>query len=489
MTDEESPDRQPTTGDDATGRTATRTGDTTGGPTTNRDTGRPTRTTDDEPRHRPTDDDTTEPRTMTDDSTGPRTTTDDDTTEPRTMTDDTTDRREAHRRTTERAATTTGVGRSDRRRFLAASGLVGAASLSGCLSGLLGTDTPTGAVSMTEFRGSGPLVESRPAIDAPSIADLPDLSGSLTIYLGTGEGGRYETLLKLFRRYYDGDVEPMTRPGKAASQANSINEEMQGGGSSEADVFWSVDAGSLAAVAAAGNTDQLPKDVVSDVPRNFRPGRKWVGTAGRARAIAYNTNELTADEVPGKVAGFPGNDRFRDAMAWAPSYPAFVSFVTAMRLQRGREQTKQWLNGMQQLGVTEYPTETLVSNAVADGNAAAGFANHYYAMRVRSGRPNAPIDLAFTSGDAGALVNTAGVAVVEGTDEGQLARRFVQHLLSAEAQEFFATRAFSYPMVSGVPPVGGLPSIEELDPPDLSLQKLSNVDPTLDLLRETGVIS
>lgn len=376
---------------------------------------------------------------------------------------------------------------TSRRRVLAAGGVAGIASLSGCLSSVLGTDTETGDLTMEDFRGSGALVDSRPEIDAPSIDDLPDLSGELTVYVGTGEGGLYEQLLTMLDRKYS-DFNPEPRSGKAASQANTIITEMEGDGS-PADVFWSVDAGPLGAVADEGYTVQLPAEDVSSVPENFRPDREWVGTAGRARAIPYNTDELSAADLPDSVAEFPDLDRFENAMAWAPSYSSFVSFVTVMRLLRGRDPTKQWLAGMQSRAEEKYSDEFFVSEAVADGSVLAGFANHYYAMRVKSERPDAPIDLAFTSGDAGALINAAGVGIIEGSDDETLARQFVRHLLSAEVQEYFATRAYAYPMVEGVDPVGGLPPIDDLKPPDVSLQELSDVDPTLELMREAGVIS
>ena len=107
---------------------------------------------------------------------------------------------------------------------------------------------------------------------------------------------------------------------------------------------------------------------------------------------------------------------------------------------------------------------------------------------VRSARSDAPLDLAFTSGDAGALINVAGAAVVRGTEQQELAENFIRHLLTVEAQEFFATRTFAYPMIPGVPPVGGLPSIDELNPPSIDLQELANVQPTLELMRDVGVL-
>jgi len=44
-------------------------------------------------------------------------------------------------------------------------------------------------------------------------------------------------------------------------------------------------------------------------------------------------------------------------------------------------------------------------------------------------------------------------------------------------------------MISGVEPVGPLPTIDELEPPEIDLQKLSNVQPTLSMLRDVGILS
>jgi iron(III) transport system substrate-binding protein len=98
------------------------------------------------------------------------------------------------------------------------------------------------------------------------------------------------------------------------------------------------------------------------------------------------------------------------------------------------------------------------------------------------------VDLAFTGGDAGALSNAAGAEVLSARGNTESAFAFVRHLLSAEAQEFFATRTYAYPMVAEIPPVGGLPPIDELNPPSVDLTELSNIRPTLELMRDVGVL-
>jgi iron(III) transport system substrate-binding protein len=380
--------------------------------------------------------------------------------------------------------------RSRRRVLLGAS--AGAAALAGCTAlpgggGATetvdgGSGSTRGGLSIGDFRGSGGFIAGRPDPDAPSVRDLPDLAGELSIYIGGGEGGLYRDLIGLLREEYP-DFDPTVR---TVDSANVLIEEYEAG-TTPADVYWAVDAGSLGAVADAGAFAALAGETLGDVPDAFHPNDRWVGVAGRARSLPYNTDALSEGDIPDTVMDLPETD-FAGEMGWAPTYSAFQAFVTAMRLLEGADRTREWLTAMRDAGVTEYPDEFVTSNAVADGEAAAGFANHYYALRVQAARPDAPIALAFTANDPGALINVAGIGILNDTDRRRRAARFVRHLLSAEAQEFFATRTFAYPMVPGILPAGGLPPIDELEPPEVDLAALSDLEPTLELMREVGVL-
>ena len=159
-----------------------------------------------------------------------------------------------------------------------------------------------------------------------------------------------------------------------------------------------------------------------------------------------------------------------------------------MRVLRGPEATKDWLQAMDDAGVERYGNEQLVAQAVADGEISLGFTNHYYVQRVLANDSDAPIATAFTRNDAGAIFNVAGAAVVDTAADRSLAENFVRHLLSAEAQEYFAVQTFEYPLVPDVEPVGDLPSVDELQPPqNFDLTKLSNLEPTLKLMRDVGI--
>ena len=361
--------------------------------------------------------------------------------------------------------------------------------LAGC-SGILGGNSENDGErpGIGEFRGSSAIVEGRPAPGGTSIADLPDLEGELAVYLGGGEGGRYTTLIDLLDEYYD-DFEATEQTQPSSQLANTIAQEHDSG-TTQADVFWSVDAGSLAYVADQGATVDLSSDVTSAVADDRFATDQWVGVAGRSRAVPYNTNQYDESDVPTSVDELATRDAFQGSLGWAPTYGAFHGFVTAMRQIRGEDGTREWLNGMLDQDPARYDSEyAAVAQGIANGEVGAGPTNHYYPMLVIAQQPDAPLDLAFTENDAGALVNTAGASVLDGADDPELAELFVRHLLSSEAQEFLATRGFAFPMISGVEPVGTLPAIGELSPPDLDLQALSDVQPTIRLLEDVGILS
>ena len=372
-----------------------------------------------------------------------------------------------------------------RRRFLELAGAAATASIAGCSGQRLGEGPDSGPMPEQIGSGRSPF-GNRSISGGTSMVTMPPLSGDLTVYSGRGEPLVGE-LVSFMEERYDG----LTLNVRYNSAAELVNQLQTEGDQSPADVFFSVNAGSLGAVKDQGRTVDLPREVLETVPSQFRdPDRMWVGTSGRARSLSFNTEALSAGDVPEDVFAFPETDAFRDAIGCAPTYSSFQAFITAMRVLNGDDRTREWLNGMLDLGLdTSYSDELLVSQAVADGELRAGFANHYYVLRVQAGRPDAPISVAFTRNDAGAIFNVAGAATLDTADDVDLAANFVRHLLSAEAQDYFARETFEYPLVPEVEPIGELPPIDELAPPEnVDLTQLSDIEGTVELLRDVGAL-
>jgi len=386
-----------------------------------------------------------------------------------------------------------------RRRLLRLGAVAGLASVAGCNApgvGPSGNQTATfnGTAAESEvtpgWYGSGPgSFEDRSAPGGTSIEEMPDLSGEIQVYSGRGQGLVGDLLGFFEERYPELDIQ--TTYDSAASLANRIDTE---GSNTPADVFYSVNAGSLGFLAQNGHTRQLSEATTSLVPAEFRAGNgAWTGTSGRARTVPFNTNTFSGDslsdtDIPRDIMSFPELSQYSGEIGWAPTYSSFQAFVTAMRVIEGGDAAREWLTGMQELNVQEYPDEFAVAQAVADGELAFGFANHYYIQRVLAGQPNAPIATGFTQADAGSVFNVAGAARLDASDQPEMADAFVRHLLSSEAQEYFAVRTFEYPLVDGVDPLGRIPPASELDVPDVDLSQLADLEETIRLMRDTGVL-
>ena len=362
----------------------------------------------------------------------------------------------------------------NRRRFLAGAGAVGAVALAGCT----GDEADDGdAQSSIGQIGSGR--EGRGLPGGTPVSEMPDLSGELTVY-----SGRNEFLVGPLVEYIDEQYPDLDLTVRYASSTDHVNAIINEGEGSPADVFYSVNAGSLGALASEGRTQAVPDDVAELVREEFRTDQ-WIGTSGRARTVPYDSGEYDAEDVPSDIMAFP--EEFDGDLAWAPSYGSCQAFVTAMRILEGDEATLEGLEAVVASGATAYNNEFRVCEEIADGSVDAGFTNHYYIQRVLDGSPNATIDTAFTEGDAGAVFNVAGAAVTDTAADATLAGNFVRHLLSAEAQDYFARSTFEYPLIPDVEPIGDLPSIDELDVPDIDLTELSDLEATVDLMREAGV--
>lgn len=310
---------------------------------------------------------------------------------------------------------------------------------------------------------------------------------TLTIYSGREEE-IVRPLLEQFEQETGIDVE--VRYGDSAELAATLAEE---GGNSPADVFFAQDPGSLGAVEEEGLLAELPDGVLERVDSRYRdPDRRWVGTSGRVRVVAYNTELLDEGELPDSILGFT-DPRWRGKIGFPPTNASFQAFVTAMRLTLGDEETRAWLEGIKANEPKLYEKNLPTVEAVGRGEVEVGFVNHYYLFLAKEEDPDLPVANHFLGGaDPGALVSVAGVAILDGTDDREAAERFVAFLLSVEGQRFYAEQAeeAEYPLVAEVSPREGLPALSELQGPELALDELGpELERTLELLNEVGFTS
>ena len=306
----------------------------------------------------------------------------------------------------------------------------------------------------------------------------------LVIYSGRNEG-LVKPLLEKLEKSLGVDVE--VRYGSSAELSAQLLEE---GDKTEADLFFSQDAGALGALAKAGRLDKLPQPTLDKVAPQFRGGAgDWIGLSGRVRVLAYNPTQVT--EVPDTVRDLV-KPEWNGKVGYAPTNASFQAFVTGMRVLDGDEATLAWLKGLKANNVKAYDNNIAVLDAVDSGQVALGLINHYYWYeRVAEKGENAVTAKLhyLPGGDPGALINVAGVGVLKGAEHHATALKAVDYLLSAEAQTYFNDETKEYPLAAGVTStVPDLPPLDSLKAPEIDLGELDSLQETLTMLREAGMV-
>jgi len=307
---------------------------------------------------------------------------------------------------------------------------------------------------------------------------------TLTVYSGREEEF-VGPLLDQFQE--DEGIELDVRYGDSAELAAQILEE---GDASPADLFLSQDAGSLGAVAEAGSFVAIDSGILERVDERFRsPEGLWVGTSGRARVAAYNTEALSAEELPSSIEDFTASE-WKGRIGFPPTNSSFQAFVAAMIETQGEDAARDFLEGLVANDPQLYEDNSSTVRAVAAGEIDVGFVNHYYIYEVSAEDGDIPVaNHFFEGGDVGALVNSAGVGVMSTSDTPEEAGILVDYLTDEPGQTYFAEETFEYPVVPEYEPREDLVPLEEIQAPDLDLSSLAGtIEPALTLLAEVGLL-
>ncbi|MCZ2525053.1 iron ABC transporter substrate-binding protein [Streptomyces sp. HB2AG] len=284
-------------------------------------------------------------------------------------------------------------------------------------------------------------------------------------------------------------VDVQVRYGDSAELAAQILEE---GERTKAGLFFSQDAGALGALSDAGALAKLPEKSLEKVDKAFRGSEgDWVGVSGRARVIAYNADDVDADDVPDSVHELT-EPEWKGKVGYAPTNASFQAFVTGMRVLEGEDATRTWLKDFKANQPKEYAKNTAVLDAVDSGEVSLGLINHYYwyEKAAEEGEDKVTARIHFLpGGDPGALVNAAGVGVLGSSGQDEAAKKAVDYLLSEEAQAYFAEETKEYPLAAGVTsPVEDLPPLDSLEAPDIDLGRLDSLQETLEMLEDVGMV-
>ena len=228
---------------------------------------------------------------------------------------------------------------------------------------------------------------------------------------------------------------------------------------SPADILITVDAGRLWRAEQAGLFQPVQSAVLEEqVPAHLRhPDGLWFGFSTRARLIYYNKEEIAADAVSSYED--LADPRWQGRVCIRSSGNIYnQSLLGAMIAADGEAEAEGWAEGVVS-NFARNPTggDTDQIRSVAAGECGLAVANSYYFARLlKSDKADDKavverVGVVFPNqAGRGAHVNVSGAGVLKNAPHPEAAVKFLEYLVSEEAQRYFADGNNEYPVVNGV---------------------------------------
>ncbi len=245
--------------------------------------------------------------------------------------------------------------------------------------------------------------------------------------------------------------------GKAAQLIERIKGE---GANSPADILMTVDAGNLWRAQTQGMFQPVSSSVLnSAIPANLRdPGNQWFGLSKRARVIIYNKAKIN----PAQLSTYEdlGTAKWKDQVLVRSSSNIYNQSLVACLIESlGMQPTEQWAKALvANFARPPEGNDTAQIKAVAAGAGDLAIANSYYLARLASSSKAEDQAIANKVGmffpnqrSRGTHINISGAGVAKNAPNKAGAIKFIEYLVSPEAQKIFAQGNNEYPVVNGVP--------------------------------------
>ena len=315
---------------------------------------------------------------------------------------------------------------------------------------------------------------------------------TLVFLTNTNEEVQNEEVNIYTSRHYDADnflYEQFTKKtgikvniisGKGSALIERLKAE---GINSPGDVFFTVDAGNLANFQKQGFLQSIQSEIIKQsVPAELRGDNdEWVAVAKRARVIFYNPELVSEGEIKDINYEDLASDVWKNGIAIRSSSNMYnQSLVSSLISNLGIDETEKWAKGL----VSNFARKPQGNDrsqimAVANKEASIAIANTYYIGIMLSGKGgkeqlNAAqkVKIVFPNqNNRGTHINVSGGGVLKHSPNRENAEKFLEFLLSEEAQVHIVNNTFEYPVLESVKPH---PIIESFG--DFKMDKTSIAD-------------
>ena len=248
-----------------------------------------------------------------------------------------------------------------------------------------------------------------------------------------------------------------------SGSGNALMERLKAEGSnSPGDIFFTVDAGNLSRFQKEGFLQEIISEKVNNiVPKELRgPNNEWIAVAKRARVIFYNPESVSEEEIKNISYESLAESKWRNRVVIRSSSNMYnQSLVASLISAYGIEETERWAkNLVNNFFRVPQGNDRAQILAVANGLADIAVANTYYYGIMLSGR-GGPVQLEAAKkvkiifpnqSNRGSHVNISGGGILKFSPNKMNAVKFLEFLLTEEAQKHIVNNTFEYPVLDGV---------------------------------------
>ncbi len=266
-----------------------------------------------------------------------------------------------------------------------------------------------------------------------------------------------------------------------ASADELIQKMKMEGKQSPADVLITVDAGRLHRAKEQGLLQSIESDKLENrIPSHLQDtDNQWFGITKRARIIAYAKDRVSPEDL--STYEDLTSEKWNNKILVRSSSNIYnQSLMASIIANNGEEEAKEWAKGIvNNMARAPKGSDRDQVKAVVAGEGDLAIVNSYYIGKMLNSPDSEEvetakkIDLFFPNQDGrGTHVNVSGAGVTKYAPNKENAIRFIEFLVSDEAQKEFTNANYEYPVVETVEPVEDIKAWGDFKEDTLALTKL-----------------
>lgn len=305
------------------------------------------------------------------------------------------------------------------------------------------------------------------------------------------DGARGEQVVNVYtHRHYESDREIFNlfeeETGIKVKVTNASADELiqkmkMEGAQSPADVLITVDAGRLSRAKDQGLLQSVESEkLVNAIPAHLRDDdNQWFGLTKRARIIAYAKDRVDVGEL--STYEDLASEKWRGKILIRSSSNIYnQSLLASIIAHDGEAEAKAWTEGVvANMARPPKGSDRDQIKAVVAGEGDLAVVNSYYIGKMlNSADPEEvataqKVGLFFPNQEGrGTHVNVSGAGVAAHAPHKENAIRFIEFLISADAQKIFTNANYEYPIPESVEPVSDIRAWGDFVEDDLPLTRL-----------------